>query len=507
MADAIPSPPTPDVFQGNPSLLTAGQPQPVSASALQPPTPQQQYNPVAGLQQAFKQYETGQAQQEKLKQQLLQNPMVQKKIDEANAPESSMPQAPATEYKNSLNVFKDLLPSLAVLGGSFTRAPLMTALNAGTGAMEGFNQGQQAQAEAKMQEFKQKLEAWKEKHNQLKDLRASIVDKDGNVNWGTLASYAAADGNSALLAALQTNPQQAFEMYSKYMKAAGEAEKIPLELEELQTRIARNKRTSELGGKKSLEAILANPDSTDADREFARKELADISKAEKATGGTLTDEDYEKTYKNDPLTLERAQAYHSGATPQQLVGGRSNSPEREAFQRKAQELWPDFNWAEAHIQYLAKAAGEKSTEQLASKLNFASNLLDQSLPSMMAAAKKLGLSNSTDINSLVNAARAHMSNTDYNNFRTQVRAVASDYAQFIGRGAGTVHSDEEAMKILSDNMGEGGLQGFVDGIKAERENVKAASKISKEEQAGKGAATPKATYNYNQATSKFEEIK
>jgi hypothetical protein len=80
-----------------------------------------------------------------------------------------------------------------------------------------------------MKEFNAALSEWKTKHEQVREAQGDVVDKDGNVNYGRLAAYAAAHGNTALMAALQTDPNQAAEMYMKYEKNAAELDKIHAE--------------------------------------------------------------------------------------------------------------------------------------------------------------------------------------------------------------------------------------------------------------------------------------
>jgi len=118
----------------------------------------------------------------------------------------------------------------------------------------------------------------------------------------------------------------------------------------------------------------------------------------------------------------------------------------------------------------------------------ASNILSSSLPSLIDVAKKYQLGSSTDLNGVYDFVMKHAGSTEATNFSTQLRAVASDYAQLIGRGKTTVHSDEEALKILSPSIGVGGLEGFKDAVTAEEENLKAGIKKTEEELFGSGGA-------------------
>jgi len=181
-------------------------------------------------------------------------------------------------------------------------------------------------------------------------------------------------------------------------------------------------------------------------------------------------------YKQDPAMATLADAFHSGVPVTTLVKGlgKDAQAKAQAIQDLAAEKYGDFDWAEQHNKYMARGSELRGIGTMSGKIELGGALLDKSIPSMMAAAEKVGLTESTDLNTLYNTAKRHLSDQDFQNFSTQLRATTSDYALFLGRGRQTVHSDQEALRILSENMGITSLKGFRDAVAAERANTKAA---------------------------------
>lgn len=181
-------------------------------------------------------------------------------------------------------------------------------------------------------------------------------------------------------------------------------------------------------------------------------------------------------FKDDPATTSLADAYHSGVPITTLVKGIGKDAQykAQAIQDAAKEKYGDFDWAEQHNKYMARGSELRGISTMAGKIELGGSLLDKSIPSMLAAAERVGLSESTDLNTLYNTAKRHLSDQDFQNFATQLRATTSDYALFLGRGRQTVHSDQEALRILSEDMGVTSLKGFRDAVAAERANTSAA---------------------------------
>jgi len=194
----------------------------------------------------------------------------------------------------------------------------------------------------------------------------------------------------------------------------------------------------------------------------------------------ISDEDYKK-FKELPEIVGAAESLHEGMMSDPTLRGMgANAPQREAAMRLFHEKYPEDNLATNALNYKLK---QKEISQFANtdlQLKSASNLLDSSLPSLLDAAKQYGISDKTDLNKIRNFYQQHMSDPAYNNFRSQLRAVISDYAILTGRGKQTVHSDDEAMKILNDSMGLGSLEGFKRAATTEMKNISAANEKTKQ---------------------------
>ncbi len=181
-------------------------------------------------------------------------------------------------------------------------------------------------------------------------------------------------------------------------------------------------------------------------------------------------------YSNDPGMKGLVKAYLSGVPISALVKGWGGDAQAkaQAIQDMAQRENPDFDWATAHNQYMAQGSELRGIGTMAGKIELGGQLLEKSIPSMLAAAEKVGLTPSTDLNAVYETMLRHASSQDFQNFSTQLRATTSDYALFLGRGRQTVHSDQEALRILNETMGITSLKGFQDAVSAERNNTSAA---------------------------------
>jgi len=189
----------------------------------------------------------------------------------------------------------------------------------------------------------------------------------------------------------------------------------------------------------------------------------------------IQDEKMEK-YANDPGLQGLVKAYMSGVPVSALVKGWGGDAQAkaQAIQDAAQRQDPNFDWAQAHNQYMAQGSELRGIGTMAGKIELGGEMLEKSIPSMMKSAEKIGLTPSTDLNAVYETMLRHASSQDFQNFSTQLRATTSDYALFLGRGRQTVHSDQEALRILNETMGITSLQGFADAVAAERNNTSAA---------------------------------
>lgn len=355
---------------------------------------------------------------------------------------------PKPEIHSPLDAFGSAAGWISVFGSMLTRRPLINSLNASAAVIN-------AQREGDEKKFKDSMEIWKaETENASKlhqfemDTYKSVMDKYGaesDITQKELSVLTSAFKNTT---AQQMNMMR---MMSSYTKGQEEHQGVLLKNQTFQ------------------DWFSNNPNATPAEQ---LKEWKNINSKTNVSSSepTLSPEAIEKA----------ADAVAKGARLSTIVPGfGKNNPNRDAVMNLLAEKYPEVDLAKVEAEYAGQVSEARSVGTQTAKINLASNMLDQSLPSMMTAAEKVGLTPSTDLNTVFNTIKRHASNKELSNFSTQLRAVTSDYAQFIGRGRLTVHSDEEALRILNEDMGITSLQGFVDAVNTEKQNVARAIDITK----------------------------
>lgn len=380
---------------------------------------------------------------------------------------------PAQPDNNSIKQFGSLASMLGVFASAFTKKPALNALNASAAAMNAQRAGDQDAYKEAYQQWKDNTELALKKHKvEMENLHdiLELSKEDQSAALAQLKAYGVAQSSDAAGVLAQLGDWGEIGKWAHSMETAGKG------LASL---------TGQLFSEEVQDFVKTHGRAPNVDEKLALKKKAE------GKDTSLSDDVYNEKYKDDPAILQAARAYHSGATWQQVAPGwGKDNPKREATERKVAELWPDFNWTDAHTKMLGEQSGQRSLATQTKKIELASNMLEQSLPSMMDIAKKVGLGASTDINALYNTAKRHLSDQDFSNFSTQLRAVTSDYSQFIGRGRLTVHSDQEALRILNEDMGVTSLQGFVDAVNTEKSNVQRAIEITKEGKTEKADEKP-----------------
>lgn len=385
---------------------------------------------------------------------------------------------------NPMETFGSFGMVLASLGSAMTKHPMTSALNAGAEVFKAKNAGDAAGYKNAMDKWKVdsenawKMADWDQKN--FENMRSKYKDDLEGLNREA-ELWAAATKNPALDAAAKAGQvQEYFDNHRKAVQGALDAkENKEKKNEVLQGKYEEwlDKHLNPDGSRKTIEEIPkseAYKITEAAENEWKQAEGGKLSGP--GGGGTLTDEKYQE-YKNDPGMQPALKAYmHSGSLSVALgaSGGRSGSSYQEkasALRRMAVEKDLDFDPAMAQFKYAGYKKELATVETQNGKISLASNILDSSIPSLIEAAKKLNLGESTSINALYNAAKKQFNSSDFKNFSTQLRAATTDYAQFIGRGQGTVHSDEESLKILNENMNTSSLEGFKDAVTQERANV------------------------------------
>lgn len=385
---------------------------------------------------------------------------------------------------NPMQTFGSFGMVLASLGSLMTRHPMTSALNSGAEVFKAKNAGDAAGYKNAMDKWKVdsenawKMADWDQKN--FENMRNKYKDDLEGLNREA-ELWAAATKNPALDAAVKAGQvQEYFDNHQKAVQGALDAkeekEKKNGVLQGLQEEWL-DKHLNPDGSRKTLKEIpKADAYKITENAENEWKQVKEGKLGGKDGGGILSDEKYQ-AYKSDPSMTPALKAYmHSGSLSVALgaSGGRAGNSYQEkaaALRRMAQEQDPDFDPAMAQFKYAGYKKELATVETQNGKISLASNILDSSIPSLIDSAKKLNLGPSTSINALYNAAKKQFNSSDFKNFSTQLRAATTDYAQFIGRGQGTVHSDEESLKILNENMNTSSLEGFKDAVSVERANV------------------------------------
>lgn len=377
-------------------------------------------------------------------------------------------------YKSDpMEAFGSPVMWLATFGSLLTKQPLETALNSGAAVFK-------ARTQSGVQDFKQATEKWKndtenawKMANYQQDLYKDVLNKDES----ELRARAVSAKDNVMI----------------HMADAKMQGQLQRDRDRNAEKLQKNLQSQNYAMSKMDEAKAAGK-SPQEQQEAYFTALGDVKAMESgkpnAKGAPGADIDWAKA---DPKTVVPGAGMTVGAIKQAAEGilktgsvtsaglGYGWNPAKQAVDNYLAAVHPDFNRGEAGLAYKEEGKEVTSVATKIANVRFASNMLDKSIPSMLESAKKLGLDTSTDINSIYNYAEKHLSDKDFTNFAAQIRAVASDYAQFIGRGSGTVHSDEEALKVLNQNMGQTALEGFADAINVEKKNVEEASKTTKEE--------------------------
>jgi len=384
---------------------------------------------------------------------------------------------------NPMETFGSFGMVLASLGSLMTRHPMTSALNAGAEVFKAKSAGDAAGYKNAMDKWKVDSEnAWKMAdwdQKKFENMREKYKDDVEGLNREA-ELWAAATKNPALDAAVKAGQvQQYMDSHKKATEEMNDARENKQKKNDVyQGKLDEwlDKHLNDDGSKKDVKEV---PKSVSAklfmDTENDWKQAKE-GKLGGVGGGNLTDEKYQE-YKNDPGFQAALKGYmHSGSISVALgaSGGRLGNSYQEkaaALRRMAVEKDPDFDPAMAQFKYAGYKKELATVETQNGKISLASNILDSSIPSLIESAKKLNLGPSTSINALYNAAKKQFNSADFKNFSTQLRAATTDYAQFIGRGQGTVHSDEESLKILNENMNTSSLEGFKDAVSVERANV------------------------------------
>jgi len=374
-----------------------------------------------------------------------------------------LPEPKMEESDSPTRGYVSAIGIIGALSSAFARHGATGAMNAAAGVLGALKAGD-------VEAYKKNYDTWKTKNeNALKlfsyqnDTYKDILNaknKSVDERIAELRANAAAfkDDNMMQLLASR-NPAIIEDLLAKSEAARQKAQETANKVQE-----GHEKRLAYLEGKIQLDEELKAGKITQLDYAKAIKDLANTATKGGETQGQVT-------WSNEAIS-SAVEAMHQGRKLSEVTPGLSaKNPNRDAVMNAYAKKYPNDDQVKQQMGLVQKTSASRAAGTTTIKVRLASNILDSSIPSMIEAAKKVGLKASTDINTVYNTIKKHGSNKDLENFSTQLRAVTTDYAQFIGRGAITVHSDEEALKILQDNMGVRSLEGFKDAVAKERGNV------------------------------------
>lgn len=387
-------------------------------------------------------------------------------------PEAKAAPKPDDYFTSPMESFGSGAGWLATFGSLLTRRPLTNALNSGAAVMAAHNQ-KNATA------FKAAYDTWKEDTKNASDKwkqEQDWIKEQGGLNKDNASMISASTKNSTLASMAEARMT---ENYIRDQNRNNRLTATEMKMDEVDQRVEMDKQayiktggewTPEMDNESHMKHWNAVFNTSAGKQEIKKQEEA-----------ALTNFDYSGTDLSKPvpgtgLTLGAIKQYgdaiHAGAKPSSLGLGYSIGPVKKAVENYIAHTYPDFDMAKAQMGYSADVSAEKDLAKTAKKIELASNILDESIPSLIDIGEKYSLGPSTDLNKVYNFIKSHASDEDKSNFSTQLRAVTTDYALFIGRGRLTVHSDKEALKILNEDMGINSLKGFQTAVKVEEENVK-----------------------------------
>ena len=360
-------------------------------------------------------------------------PQIEKYNQLQSQPMPTPPDLPKTtpppqqeDFGKESNGFLAAMAVLSTIAGARSRQHATTALNAFAAGVNGYKQGNQ-------QAFENATKTWKESTD----------------------------------AAIQS-AKELTDQYKEQLESRKDS----------QTEILNNLK---LIGTANQDPLMANVDDMNIAAKIYEMRLSAQEKAQEHQDIMQMRLAQEKEKKEEPdkptwtpETIEGEARYlaKTGKFSSNLGRLTSKDPNRVAALNRAFELNPQLDLAASEAAQAGRVSESRKEGGQAGSIEMAANLLDSSIPSLKAAAAKVHIGQFPDLNAIENYGLTHAGDKDFQNYRTQVRAVISDYSLLIGRGRQTVHSDEEAKRIFNENMGSGQLEGFTDAIQTEAENAR-----------------------------------
>jgi hypothetical protein len=334
------------------------------------------------------------------------------------------PTPPEPRFKNSDDIFSQMVPMLAIWGSLATRKPLVTAMTAFTAAQKAKQEGD-AQAHKEQSDYaKQSLEY------------AMAVNKQNHEEY------------QEMLDSRKLNYQEK----DSELKALAEKNRDAVLLEAIRTR-----------GLDGAEDVMNK-----------RKNASDHI-------GTGISEAAYQSFKQDPVNVMHAKARFEGMTPQAILGlraGNELSKQTRMLDKLTMELYPEYDPAKSSIELKADTARAtqfaRTNAAQSAKIDAASNALDKAIPLAEQAMTSVDLTQYPSLNALQNRARQEGGKGNVAALNTAINAVASDYAAVIGRGNPQITDAvrTQALETINRNMSPEAMKAVFSMMRQETQNLK-----------------------------------
>lgn len=375
---------------------------------------------------------------------------------------------PAPDMKQIQSDSQSWIQAISVLSafvGARSRNGGTAALKSLAAGLKGVQDGNKVAFEAATTKWKADTDAMMKENQQEMDKYKAILDNrelSESEAMNEIKMVAAEHENQTMLA--MDNYHQAAAAYDSRMKATLSAELTIQKMEQHQKMLEEKQDKEDAMMAKNLQKLPTMKDS-------------DIVPGLGITKGAL---------------LQKVQTLHDtgGNYPAAGISMRSlNNPIREMADNLRGQMYPN----EDVVAQRASAAGEISEGRAigtaSGKIELAANSLDQSLPLLEDAMKKVNLGQFPDINSLDNYASLHTGDPNIVTLNTALQTTVSDYSTLIARnGQRTDATDAAAKHLANVNMANGQLQAFIDQVRREKTAQLRATKLTKEHKEGNSGA-------------------
>lgn len=254
-----------------------------------------------------------------------------------------------------------------------------------------------------------------------------------------------------------------------------------IKLKEAQTKAAEALAKTRKDGKEltSLKAIEEAEQNGDISPEDAKK-LRD-----KMTAGPGSKPQAKPTLSPEAIDLMAHRVAQGDAKALQNIGrGTQGEANLTAINNRVAELGlsaTDMQRASATV--AAAGAGLKAVAQRAAKLDAAAIEVDKFADNAMGSLAKVTRGNIVPVNEIMRKVSLGTGSPEEAEFATYVQSLVGAYATVIGRGTPTVHSQEEASKVIRTDYSPEQFKAMVGALKKEARAVVDSSK-----EAGEGIA-------------------